>query len=171
MTDDDIRDGFRRFVGEDAFRGHTFLAVNTPDPPHIPQYVREQVDRFRLECPSMPSDDYKIRDLLLYCLRHERPLQLTNTSTCDASSSVLNTVTLTKRSPSWCDASEVDFPHGHGGLRTICPQCVEAHLAWLSQHGRPGTAQAAGKTRGTMGCTGGRLARFWVKAKSIFRPP
>lgn len=170
MTEDEIRDGFRAFVGEDAFRGFTFLAVNTPDPPHIPQYVRDQIDSFRLECPSMPSDDYKIRDLLLYCLRHERPLQLTNTSTCDVSSGAIKTVTLTKQSPSWYDASELNFPHGHGGLRTICPQCVEAHLSWLSEHGRPGIAHDTLETRGTMGCTGGRLARVLAMAKSFVRP-
>jgi len=170
MTDNEMRDGLRNFVGEEAFRGFTFLAVNTGDPPHIPQHMRDRIDEYRLQCPSMPSDDYKIRDLLLYCLRHEKALQLVNTSTCDVSSRILKYVTLTKRSPSWYDASAMEFPHGHGGLKTICPQCVEAHLAWLSKHGRPDTVRKTIETRGTMGCTGGRLARVLAVVKSSFRP-
>ena len=170
MTDNEMRDRLRNFVGEDTFRGFTFLAVNTGDPPHIPKHMRDRIDEFRLECPSMPSDDYKIRDLLLYCLRHENALQLVNTPGCEVSSQMLRTVTLTKRSSNWYDASAKDFPHGHGGLKTICPQCVVAHLDWLAMHGRPDASHITEKERGTMGCTGGRLARVLAMAKSFFRP-
>jgi hypothetical protein len=170
MTDNEIRGGLRIFVGEDAFSGFTFLAVNTGNPPHIPEQMRDQLDAFRLECPSMPSDGHRIRDLLLYCLRHDQALQLVNTSTCDVPPEALKTVTLIKRSPSWYDASKADFPHGHGGLTTICPQCVEAHLAWLSLHGRPDADNKILEERRTMGCTGGRFARVLAMAKSFFLP-
>lgn len=134
MTNNDIRDRFRRFVGEDQFRAFTFLMVNSLGTTHFGPHHRDLWGAFCNECPNAPHDFDDIRNILLYCHVHETSLERDQLRHPSLDHKTLRHITHEKRSPEWYEAAEIAFPHGHGGLDVICLKCVAAHLEWLDAH-------------------------------------
>jgi hypothetical protein len=137
MNDNEIQERMRLFFGEDQFVRFTFLATNASDPPRLPKHLQEALESFRSVCPELPQSDFDLRNLLLYCHLHRVPLERTSMVEREFPSEISRSITLDRRSTAWYEASRQYFPHGHGGLRTICPQCVESHLKWLAENRAP----------------------------------
>ncbi|MBN1909779.1 MAG: hypothetical protein JW818_08570 [Pirellulales bacterium] len=136
MTADEIRSQFRAFVGEERFRGFIFSTVNSLGTDFVPLCSHEVWRSFREECPAAPIQPEGIRGMLLWCHVHERPLLIDQLSNPTLDAATLATITHSSRTSEWYEAAERSFPHGHGGLDVVCPECVAAHLKWLAAHPR-----------------------------------
>jgi hypothetical protein len=130
------RSAFKAFAGEETFRQWTFLAVNASgrflDPPRRALWAS-----FRKQHPTLA--DAGVRRIFLWCHVHAVALLVGQVRRPAFSPSTMSRITHTRRSHEWYQAAEEGFPHGHGGIDTLCTQCVEAHLAWLAGH--PGWQQ------------------------------
>lgn len=132
MTDDEIRSQFRTFAGEEHFRAIIFKTVNALGTDYIAPYDYQLRLSFREKCTAAPIELLEIQKLLLWCHVHERPLVANQLAHPMFDRHTLNTITHSHRTSEWYNASEKGFPHGHGGLDVICPECVAAHLEWLA---------------------------------------
>jgi uncharacterized protein len=132
MTSDEIRSRFRAFAGADRFRSLIFLTVNTLN--YFAPWQYDLWNAFRAECPDAPTGINEIRKLLLWCHVHEKPLVVDQMANPIHDHRTLRLITHDRRTPEWYDAAAEAFPHGHGGLDVICPDCVAAHLEWLAEH-------------------------------------
>jgi hypothetical protein len=132
MATNDIRSQFRTFAGEERFRQLIFLAVNTVGTDSFPACDDELWRSFRTKCPAAPTEAKDIREMFLWCHVHERQLLTDQLSQPALDASTLAAITHIARISEWYDAAAEAFPHGHGGLDVICPECVARHLEWLA---------------------------------------
>lgn len=134
MTDDEIRSRFRTFAGEERFRGLIFKIVNWVGTDYFAPWDYDLWLSFQRECPVAPTAAEEVRRLLLWCHVHEKSLVTGQWAHPIFDRRTLETITHDRRTPEWYVAAEQGFPHGHGGLDVICPDCVAAHLNWLAEH-------------------------------------
>src|SRR5262249_34393814 len=134
MTNDEIRSCFRAFAGEDHFRSLIFVTVNTLRTDYFASWGYDLWNSFRAEFPDAPTDLHEIRKLLLWCHAHEKSLVAHQFANPIHDRRTVELITHDRRTPEWFDASAEAFPHGHGGLDVICPDCVAAHLEGLAEN-------------------------------------
>lgn len=134
VDDDRIRREFRTFVGEERFTHWAVFAASGLPANGLEAHMQRVWDAFRVAHPEAPSAQKDIRRILLWCVVHERPILDNQLQRPFFDVFTRSAVTHERRTSAWYEAASVGFPHGHGGIHTICPDCVNAHLAWLRTH-------------------------------------
>ena len=83
---------------------------------------------------EIPASFSEVRCIFLYCHVHKKELLHDQIKRPFYDKKILQRITHRKRTSEWYDAAEKSFPHGHGGLETICTECVVNHLQWIDNN-------------------------------------